>query len=63
VSKELTEIEKARLFAASVLAETERRTVPGGGDNGPALAVDAGQGQQQPRSWWKQKVSSLQHEL
>lgn len=57
VSKELTEIEKARLFAASVLAETEKRA-PAGGDI--AAAENAGQ----QRSWWKQKVvASLQHEL
>jgi hypothetical protein len=56
VSKELTEIEKARLFAASVLAETERRAGDGAGST-------AG-GQQARSSWWKQKVvASLQHEL
>jgi hypothetical protein len=56
VSKELTEIEKARLFAASVLAETEKR---GAGDSGGSDTAG------QPRSsWWKQKVvASLQHEL
>jgi hypothetical protein len=47
--RELTDIEKARLFAATVLAETERRV--------PTSAAEAPPSPAQP--WWKQKVTAL----
>ena len=56
VSKELTDIERARLFAASVLAETEKRERPNS-------TADSANNKAAGNSWWRQKMEALQAEL